>query len=49
MVQPSAQRESVLGRACTPEECADVIVFLCSERARHLTGAVLRVDGGQYL
>jgi 3-oxoacyl-[acyl-carrier protein] reductase len=48
-VVEAARRESVLGRVCTPEECADVIVFLCSERARHVTGAVVRVDGGQYM
>ena len=48
-VVETARRESVLGRVCAPEECADVIVFLCSERARHVTGAVIRVDGGQYL
>lgn len=45
----AATRESALGHACTPEACADVIVFLCSEAARHVTGAVLRVDGGQYM
>lgn len=45
----AAMRESVLGRPCTPEACADVIVFLCSEPARHITGAVVKVDGGQYL
>jgi 3-oxoacyl-[acyl-carrier protein] reductase len=43
----AAVKESALGRPCTPEACADAIVFLCSEAARHVTGAVLRVDGGQ--
>jgi 3-oxoacyl-[acyl-carrier protein] reductase len=48
-VVEAALRESALGRACTPAECAGVIVFLCSEPARHITGAVVRVDGGQYM
>jgi len=39
--------ESQLGRIATPEDIADAVVFLCSERARHVTGAVLQVDGGQ--
>jgi 3-oxoacyl-[acyl-carrier protein] reductase len=41
--------ETVLGRIATPEECADVVLFLCSERARHITGEVIQVDGGQYI
>ena len=45
----AALKESALGRACTPEACADAIVFLCSDAARYITGAVLRVDGGQYM
>ena len=44
-----AAAESVLGRIATPEECADVVTFLCSERSRHITGEVIQVDGGQYI
>ncbi|MBU8897998.1 short-chain dehydrogenase [Corallococcus sp. H22C18031201] len=35
------------GRFGVPEEVADVVVFLCSERARWVTGVTLPVDGGQ--
>lgn len=41
-----AEHESVLGRVAEPEDVARVIVFLCSEAARHITGQVLVVDGG---
>ena len=29
-----------------PNEIADAIVFLCSERAAFITGAALAIDGG---
>ncbi|UCE39714.1 MAG: 3-oxoacyl-ACP reductase FabG [Thermoplasmata archaeon] len=41
--------ETVLGRIGTPEDVANVVVFLCSENARHITGEVIKVDGGQYI
>jgi 3-oxoacyl-[acyl-carrier protein] reductase len=36
------------GRLGTPEEVADVAVFLCSARASWVTGACICVDGGQH-
>jgi 3-oxoacyl-[acyl-carrier protein] reductase len=35
-----------LGRMGTPEEIADVVVFLCSQRASVVTGAAWSADGG---
>ncbi len=46
-VRAQALRESALGRLGQPDEIADVIFFLCSEQARHITGQVIVVDGGQ--
>lgn len=48
-VRQMALAEIVLGRLGTPDEVAWVITFLCSERARHITGQIISVDGGQYL
>jgi 3-oxoacyl-[acyl-carrier protein] reductase len=35
-----------LGRFGLPEEVAEVVAFLASDRARYMTGAVTMVDGG---
>jgi 3-oxoacyl-[acyl-carrier protein] reductase len=35
-----------LGRLAEPREIADVVVFLCSERASNVTGAAWSADGG---
>jgi len=41
-----AREASVLGRLGDPQDVVSVILFLCSEMARHITGAVIPVDGG---
>lgn len=41
-----ARELSALGRLGDPQDVADVVVFLCSESARHITGVVIPVDGG---
>ena len=48
--QVARARSSIpLGRLAEPDDVAQVIVFLCSDSARHITGEVVRVDGGQAL
>lgn len=39
----------VMGRIGQPEDVAHLVAFLCSDRARHITGEVIKVDGGQYI
>jgi 3-oxoacyl-[acyl-carrier protein] reductase len=41
-----ARKRSVLGRLAEPDDIANVVTFLCSEAARHVTGQVIVVDGG---
>jgi 3-oxoacyl-[acyl-carrier protein] reductase len=41
-----ARRDVPARRLGTPEECGDLVAFLCSERAAYLTGAVIPLDGG---
>ncbi|MEW6742229.1 MAG: 3-oxoacyl-ACP reductase family protein [Planctomycetota bacterium] len=44
-----AMDETVVGRFASPEDCANLVVFLCSDRSRHITGEVIKIDGGQYI
>ena len=49
-----AEREETLhniplGRLSTPEEQADVVVFLASPASRYITGATVDVNGGRFM
>ncbi|MGI9180777.1 MAG: SDR family NAD(P)-dependent oxidoreductase [Longimicrobiaceae bacterium] len=44
-----AREKSVLGRLGDPQDVAHVVLFLCSEYARHITGTAIPVDGGHLL
>ena len=41
--------ETVMGRIATPEDVAHLVTFLCSNKARHITGEIFKIDGGQYI
>ena len=45
----AALSETVLGRFATPEDVAQLVCFLCSDASRHITGEVIKIDGGQYI
>lgn len=44
-----AREEAVLGRIGEPDDVARAALFLAGGLARHVTGQVLRVDGGQLI
>jgi 3-oxoacyl-[acyl-carrier protein] reductase len=44
-----ARDRSVLGRLGDPQDVANVVLFLCTEAARHITGAIIPIDGGYLL
>jgi 3-oxoacyl-[acyl-carrier protein] reductase len=48
-IKEAALAETALGRLGEPDDVAAAIAFLCSDQARHITGSVIKVDGGQYM
>jgi NAD(P)-dependent dehydrogenase (short-subunit alcohol dehydrogenase family) len=51
-ITPDEARKQVMAkdglrRIGQPEDSAELALFLCSERARHIQGAAIAVDGGQ--
>jgi NAD(P)-dependent dehydrogenase (short-subunit alcohol dehydrogenase family) len=45
-VVASAVGGAATGRFTTPEEVADLVIFLASDRSANTTGADMRIDGG---
>lgn len=45
----AALAETVLRRIAAPEDCANLVAFLCSDASRHITGEVIKIDGGQHM
>ncbi len=41
--------ETVVKRLGAPDDVAHVVSFFCSDYVRHVTGEVIKVDGGQYI
>ncbi len=48
-VRVAALEDIVLKRMGQPEDVANVVTFLCTDLAKHVTGEVIKVDGGQYI
>jgi NAD(P)-dependent dehydrogenase (short-subunit alcohol dehydrogenase family) len=51
-VVPDERREQIaravpMGRVGRPEEVAAAVVWLCSDQASFITGAVIPIDGGR--
>ncbi|HSO08538.1 MAG TPA: SDR family NAD(P)-dependent oxidoreductase, partial [Desulfoprunum sp.] len=44
-----AMAEIVLKRVGEPNDLANLIAFLASDKAKHITGECIKVDGGQYI
>ena len=45
-MQSQAAHESVTGRFSRPDEVADLVVILASDRTANVTGADITIDGG---
>ena len=49
LIRDLVLKECAIKRLGQPSDIAPVVTFLCTEAAKHITGAVLKVDAGQYM
>ncbi|MBW8056424.1 MAG: 3-oxoacyl-[acyl-carrier-protein] reductase [candidate division NC10 bacterium] len=47
--QEAIRSQIPLGRFATPEEVAELVVFLASDRAAYITGQVIHINGGLWM
>lgn len=48
-MKAAARARNPLGRLTTPADVADFIALLCTDEARWVNGALMRVDGGEHI
>jgi 3-oxoacyl-[acyl-carrier protein] reductase len=48
-IKQKAADETVFNRLGDPDDVANIVSFLASDKSRHITGEVIKVDGGQYI
>jgi NAD(P)-dependent dehydrogenase (short-subunit alcohol dehydrogenase family) len=48
-MKAAARFKNPLGRLTTPADVADFIALLCTDEARWVNGALIRVDGGEHI
>ncbi len=48
-LQERIRRQIPLGRFATPDEVAELVVFLASDRATYITGQVIHINGGLWM
>jgi NAD(P)-dependent dehydrogenase (short-subunit alcohol dehydrogenase family) len=48
-VYPEGEIPLTSGKSGTAEEVAEAVLFLASDRSRHITGTPIWIDGGQSL
>ena len=49
LIRDLVLKECAIKRLCGPEDIVPLMVFLCTDAARHITGQTIKVDAGQYL
>ena len=49
LIRDLVLKECAIKRLAEPEDIAPLVLFLCSDEARHITGQTIKIDAGQYM